>query len=147
MSALDKEIRTQESLFLSRVPQSQELHERASLSIPGGVTSSWASSRPVPVWVSHGEGAHVWDVDGNKYIDFHAGYGANIVGHANPAIVRAVQDRVTKGTHFAQPTPDSIVVAEELARRFGLPQWRFATQAQKQRWTQCISCAQSQAAT
>jgi len=89
----------------------------------------------------------VWDVDGNKYIDFHAGYGANIVGHANPAIVRAVQDRVTKGTHFAQPTPDSIVVAEELARRFGLPRGGFATQAQKQRWTQCISCAQSQAAT
>ncbi len=125
MSALDKVIRAEESLFLSRVPQSQALHERASLTIPGGVPSSWASSRPVPVWVSHGEGAHVWDVDGNKYIDFHAGYGANIVGHANPSIVRAVQDRVTKGTHFAQPTPDSIVVAEELARRFGLPQWRF----------------------
>ncbi|NDF88495.1 MAG: aminotransferase class III-fold pyridoxal phosphate-dependent enzyme [Actinobacteria bacterium] len=68
---------------------------------------------------------YVWDVDDNRYIDFHAGYGANIVGHANPAIVAAVQKRVTQGTHFAQPTPDSIVVAEELSRRFGLPQWRF----------------------
>lgn len=95
------------------------------MSIPGGVASSWASSRPVPIWVERGEGAYVWDVDGNKYIDFHSGYGANIVGHAHPAVVRAVQQRVTQGTHFAQPTPDLIVVAEALAQRFGLPKWRF----------------------
>ena len=49
-----------------------------------------------------------------------------LAGHAHPAIVRAVQDRVTKGTHFAQPTEDAIVVAEELQRRWGLPLWRFA---------------------
>ena len=83
--------------------------------MPGGVCSSWASSRPLPVWVSHGEGALVWDADGTEYVDMHAGYGVNVVGHANPAVVRAVQDRVTKGTHFAQPTEDAIVVAENLA--------------------------------
>jgi glutamate-1-semialdehyde 2,1-aminomutase len=55
----------------------------------------------------------------------HGGYGVNVVGHANPAVVRAVQDRVTKGTHFAQPTEDAIAVAENLAERFGLPKWRF----------------------
>ncbi len=93
--------------------------------MPGGVCTSWSSSRPVPVWVSHGSGAHVWDADGTEYVDVHAGYGVNVVGHANPAVVRAVQDRVTKGTHFAQPTEDVIYVAEELAARFGLPQWRF----------------------
>lgn len=125
MRSLDQIIEAEEQTFLSRVPKSVALHERASLSIPGGVPSSWASSRPTPVWVSHGEGAYVWDVDDNRYIDFHAGYGANIVGHANPSVVAAVQKRVTQGTHFAQPTPDSIVVAEELSRRFGLPQWRF----------------------
>ena len=125
MRSLDQIIEAEEQTFLRRVPKSVALHERASLSIPGGVPSSWASSRPTPVWVSHGEGAYVWDVDDNQYIDFHAGYGANIVGHANPSVVAAVQKRVTQGTHFAQPTPDSIVVAEELSRRFGLPQWRF----------------------
>ena len=61
--------------------------------------------RDYPFVMSHGRGAEVWDVDGNRYIDFHAGYGANVVGHANPAVVRAVQHRVTKGTHFAQPSP------------------------------------------
>jgi glutamate-1-semialdehyde 2,1-aminomutase len=118
-------IENEEQIFMGRVPRSAEMHLRASTSIPGGVSSSWASSRPTPVWVSHGKGAYVWDVDDNRYIDFHAGYGANVVGHANPAVVAAVQKRVTQGTHFAQPTPDSIIVAEELARRFGLPQWRF----------------------
>jgi glutamate-1-semialdehyde 2,1-aminomutase len=47
------------------------------------------------------------------------------VGHAHPAVVEAVQRRVALGTHFAQPTDDSIVVAEALAERFGLPMWRF----------------------
>ncbi len=56
----------------------------------------------------------------------HGGYGASIAGHAHPAIVAAVSDRVRRGTHFAQPTEDAIWVAGELARRFGLPQWRFA---------------------
>ena len=123
--SLDEIIENEERIFMSRVPKSVEMHQQASKSIPGGVPSSWASSRPTPIWVSHGEGSHLWDVDGNKYVDFHAGYGANVVGHANPAVVAAVQQRVTLGTHFAQPTPDVIVVAEALTKRFGLPKWRF----------------------
>ncbi|NDC91373.1 MAG: aminotransferase class III-fold pyridoxal phosphate-dependent enzyme, partial [Acidimicrobiia bacterium] len=91
MKSLDQIIEAEEQVFLDRVPKSVGLHQQASRSIPGGVPSSWASSRPTPVWVSHGKGAYVWDVDDNRYIDFHAGYGANIVGHANPAIVAAVQ--------------------------------------------------------
>ena len=77
------------------------------------------------MWVSHGEGAYVWDADGTRYIDMHGGYGVNVVGHANPFVAKAVQDRVMKGTHFAQPTEDAIVVAEALRERFGLPMWRF----------------------
>ncbi len=104
---------------------SRHLWERGQQVMPGGVCSSWASSRPLPVWVDRGEGAYVWDVDGTKYVDMHGGYGVNVVGHANPAVVRAVQERVAKGTHFAQPTEDAVYVAEALASRFGLPQWRF----------------------
>ena len=65
--------------------------------------------------MSHGEGSHVWDVDGNEYVDMHGGYGAAIAGHGHPALVEAVSARVRRGTHFAQPTEDAIWVAEELA--------------------------------
>jgi glutamate-1-semialdehyde 2,1-aminomutase len=59
-------------------------------------------------------------------MDLHNGFGAMLVGHAHPAVVKAVQDRVALGTHFAQPTADLIAVSRELARRFLLPKWRFA---------------------
>jgi glutamate-1-semialdehyde 2,1-aminomutase len=58
-------------------------------------------------------------------IDFHNGFGSMVQGHANPAIVEAVQRQVSRGTHFAAPVEDAIVVSEELVRRFGLPQWRY----------------------
>ena len=58
-------------------------------------------------------------------MDLHGGYGAALAGHAHPAIQQAIQPR-PKGTHFAQPTPNAVAVARELARRFGLPRWRFA---------------------
>ena len=80
---------------------------------------------PLPVVLERGEGVWVWDVDGNEYVDLHGGYGAMLAGHAHPAVVAAVSDRVRKGTHFAQPTADAIAVAEELSERYGLPLWRF----------------------
>ncbi|MGH2815067.1 MAG: aspartate aminotransferase family protein, partial [Actinomycetota bacterium] len=123
---LDELIAAQEQRFLDRQPQSRALLERAAGSLAGGVTSSWQISQPQAVWISHGRGSRVWDADGNEYVDLHGGYGVMAVGHAHPAVVAAVSDRVAKGTHFAQPTSEAIVVAEELRRRFGLPLWRFA---------------------
>ena len=123
---LDELIAAQEGRFLERQPRSRELLERAGRSLAGGVTSSWQISRPQAVWISHGLGSRVWDADGTEYVDLHGGYGVMAVGHAHPAVVAAVSDRVAKGTHFAQPTVDAVTVAEELARRFGLPLWRFA---------------------
>ena len=67
----------------------------------------------------------MWDVDGNEYVDFHNGFGVMCVGHANPVIAAAVKARMDEGTHFAAPTEGSIIVAEELRRRWGLPHWRF----------------------
>jgi glutamate-1-semialdehyde 2,1-aminomutase len=125
-SRLDELIATQEQRFLDRQPRSRALLERASRSLAGGVTSSWQISRPQAVWISHGSGSRVWDADGNEYVDLHGGYGVMAVGHAHPRVVAAVSARVRKGTHFAQPTEEAVVVAEELARRFGLPLWRFA---------------------
>lgn len=126
MGTIDDRILEEEQRFLERTPRSRALWERALEVMPGGVTSSWSSTRPIPVWIDRGDGGHVWDADGNEYVDYHAGYGVNVVGHNNPAIVEAVQRRVTLGTHFAQPVEDAIVVAEALSERFGLPQWRFS---------------------
>lgn len=122
---IDSLIEEEERRFLARIPQSLARAEEASEVLAGGATSSWMISRPAAVWVSHGTGSKVWDVDGTEYVDLHGGYGVMVAGHANPAVVEAVQRRVTQGTHFAQPTDDAIVVARELAKRFDLPMWRF----------------------
>jgi glutamate-1-semialdehyde 2,1-aminomutase len=116
----------QEEVFAARQPESRRLAGRAGLALAGGVTSSWQTTRPQPVWLSHGKGSKVYDVDGNEYVDLHGGYGAALAGHGHPAIVEAIRGQAALGTHFAQPTPAAILVAEELARRFGLPLWRFA---------------------
>ena len=108
-----------------RTPASKERYERAVKVMPKGVPSSFQENDPWPVYVERGAGTSVWDVDGNEYIDFHNGFGVMCIGHANPTVGAAVKARVDLGTHFAAPTDGSIVVAEELTRRFGLPQWRF----------------------
>ena len=108
-----------------RTPQSAKRYERAVKVMPGGVPSSFQENDPWPVYVERGEGSRVWDVDGNEYTDFHNGFGVMCIGHANPKVGAAVKARVDDGTHFAAPTDGSIVVAEELQKRFGLPQWRF----------------------
>lgn len=123
---LDDLIAEEEAVFLRRQPVSAALVQRAQHSLAGGATSNWQIASPQAVWLSHGVGGHIVDVDGMEYVDMHGGYGVSLVGHAHPAIVRAVNQRVTRGTHFAQPTEDAIVVAEELSRRFGLPLWRFS---------------------
>jgi glutamate-1-semialdehyde 2,1-aminomutase len=110
--------------FRGRQRGSRAMSERAR-TLAGGATSSWQVAEPHAVWLSHGAGSKVYDVDGNEYSDFHGGYGVSLAGHAHPAIVEAVRARVARGTHFAQPTEDSIVVADNLAERFGQPLWRF----------------------
>jgi glutamate-1-semialdehyde 2,1-aminomutase len=108
-----------------RTPASAEMYARARRPLAGGVASSYQNRDPWPIYLERGEGPRVWDVDGNEMLDFHNGFGSMIQGHANPAILRAVADRAPLGTHFAAPTEDAVVVAEELARRFGQPRWRF----------------------
>ena len=128
-AAVDKRLEAviagQEEIFVARQPKSLELSRRAVKALAGGVTSSWQITRPQSVWISHGTGSKIYDVDGTEYVDMHGGYGAGLAGHAHPAIVETVTARVSKGTHFAQPTEDAIILAEELGKRWGLPLWRF----------------------
>jgi glutamate-1-semialdehyde 2,1-aminomutase len=108
-----------------RTSGSRDLFERARSTLAGGIASSYQHREPWPIYLSHGLGSRVWDVDDNELIDFHNGFGSMVQGHAHPAIVRAVRERVALGTHFAAPTEDGVIVAEELSRRFGLPRWRY----------------------
>jgi glutamate-1-semialdehyde 2,1-aminomutase len=119
-------IEAQEEIFVRRQPESARLAGVATGALAGGVVSSWQISRPQPVWLSHGSGSKLYDVDGNEYVDLHGGYGVSLAGHGHPAIVEAVRAQVERGTHFAQPTETALAAASELSRRFGLPQWRFA---------------------
>ena len=111
--------------FAHRTGASRELWERASNAVAGGVTSSLHGAYPWLVYIDRGEGARVWDVDGNEYVDFHNGFSAMVQGHAHPAIVAAVRERAPLGTHFGATTEQAVAVAEELTRRFELPFWRF----------------------
>jgi glutamate-1-semialdehyde 2,1-aminomutase len=108
-----------------RTQGSAAMYERARRSLSGGVASSYQARDPFPIYLTTGKGPVVNDVDGNRMWDFHNGFGSMVQGHAHPAIVRAVSERVAEGTHFAATTEDGIIVAEELQRRFGLERWRF----------------------
>src|SRR3954454_20423616 len=115
----------EEARLNERTPASRATFERADRVLAGGVASSYQLRDPWPIYLDRGDGPRVWDVDGNEMWDFHNGFGSMVQGHAHPAIGRAVQERYGKGTHFAAPTEDAIVVAEELQRRWDIPRWRY----------------------
>jgi glutamate-1-semialdehyde 2,1-aminomutase len=104
---------------------SRDMYARARESLSGGVASSYQLRDPWPIYLESGVGPKVWDVDGHEYYDFHNGFGSMVQGHAHPAIGKAIQERYAKGTHFAAPTEDAVVVGEELKRRWNLPRWRY----------------------
>jgi glutamate-1-semialdehyde 2,1-aminomutase len=112
--------------LLDRTGASKALFERAQRSMPLGVPSSFQVGDPYPLYLSRGKGATVWDVDGNEYVDVHNGFGSMIVGHAHPKVVEAIARAAKDGTHFAAPTENTVVFAEELCRRFQLERVRMA---------------------
>src|SRR3954471_20654616 len=118
-------IEREEKALNDTTRKSEQMYKRADAVLSGGVASSYQLRDPWPIYLERGSGPKVWDVDGNKMYYFHNGFGAMVQGHAHPAIGRAIRERYDKGTHFAAPTEDAIVVGDELARRWGLPKWRF----------------------
>ena len=118
-------IEREEKALNERTRKSEQMYRRAQNVLTGGVASSYQLRDPWPIYLERGKGPKVWDVDGNEMYDFHNGFGSMVQGHAHPAIGKAIQDRYDDGTHFAAPTEDAVVVAEELKRRWGLPRWRY----------------------
>lgn len=95
--------------------KSEELFGEALKYIPGGVNSPVRAFRAVggqPFFVNKAKGAHVWDVDGNEYVDYVGTWGPAILGHAHPKIIKAVQDAAQHGTSFGIPNPFEVTMAK-----------------------------------
>jgi glutamate-1-semialdehyde 2,1-aminomutase len=99
--------------------KSQQAFERAQQSLVEGVNSpsrGAAVYSPGPIFLDRGHGSHVWDVDGNQYIDFMMSFGALIQGHAHPKLVSIVTQAMSEGSHFAAATPAEAEAAERFCR-------------------------------
>jgi glutamate-1-semialdehyde 2,1-aminomutase len=97
--------------------RSKELYERAVKVIPGGVNSPVRAFRAVggdPVFIQRGEGAYLYDVDGNRYLDCIGSWGPLLLGHAHPDILSAISAQLSHGTTFGAPTELEVQFAEEL---------------------------------
>lgn len=124
-------LKKEDERFIVEHPRSLEMFERAKKSLLDGVPMNWMIkwASPFPLFVKEGQGAHFWDVDGHRYLDFCLGDTGAMTGHAPPQAVDAICDRIRRGTTFMLPSEDAIFVAEELQRRFGLPYWQTALTA------------------
>ncbi|WP_437194351.1 glutamate-1-semialdehyde 2,1-aminomutase [Planctomicrobium sp. SH527] len=95
--------------------RSQAAFERASKVIPGGVNSPARAFGGVggsPVFIARGQGPHLYDIDGNRYLDFVGSWGPHILGHRHPAVIEAVQRALETGTSFGAPTEIETDLAE-----------------------------------
>ncbi len=104
---------------MSDLSRSRALFERAQRTIPGGVNSPVRAFRAVggtPPFIARGQGAHIWDVDGNRYIDYVCSWGPLILGHRHPAILEAIERALERGTSFGMPTEGEIELAEAICR-------------------------------
>ena len=128
---LGKLITLEEERFLALHPKSGELFEKAKKVMPGGVPMSWMAKWPgaYPLFVDRAQGAHFFDVDGNQYVDLCLGDTGSMTGHSPRATVDAIKNQLSRGLTAMLPTEDSVIVASELARRFGLPLWQFTVTA------------------
>ncbi len=98
-------------------PTSHELLEQAKHLLPGGVNSpvrSFASVGGDPFFVARAAGSKIYDVEGREYIDYVCSYGPLILGHAHPAIVRAIQEQAERGTSYGAPTEWEVELASEI---------------------------------
>jgi glutamate-1-semialdehyde 2,1-aminomutase len=101
--------------------RSSELYKRALSVLPGGVNSPVRAMGSIgrdPIFIDRGEGPHVWDVDGNRYVDWVSSWGPLILGHADPTVVEAVRDAAASGTSYGAATEGEIELAEEVSGRF-----------------------------
>jgi glutamate-1-semialdehyde 2,1-aminomutase len=113
--------------FLRRTPGSAAESRKARAVLPLGVSSNFRYYDPYPLVIARGQGCHLWDVDGHRYIDYNLAQGTMVVGYAHPEIVRAVEAAAASGSMFSLPAASDRQMAELLCARFPVDQVRFTT--------------------
>lgn len=101
--------------------QSKEAFQDATQVIPGGVNSPVRAASAVdctPLFIERGKGAHIWDIDGNQYLDYVGSWGPLIAGHAHPEVIEAVTTAAQKGLSFGAPTLEETLLAKELTSAY-----------------------------
>jgi len=106
-----------EERYRSLTPKSAEYAQRAERVMPGGDTRTTTYHRPYTLTLVRGEGAHLWDVDGNKYIDLIGNYTSLVHGHAYPPIRQAIEHVARDGTAWPARSPEQVELAELLCQR------------------------------
>ncbi len=119
--ALEKEL----EIFERRTPKSAEAHKKNLKRIPLGVASNYRAYDPYPIFVQEGKGGRFRDLDGNEYIDHNLCFGALMAGHCHPAVMKAVEKRLSTGTMFGMPHNMEWELAEEICTRFPVEMCRF----------------------
>jgi len=98
--------------------KSKELFQQAKKIIPSGVNSPVRYYPPYPFFVQKSQGSFIWDVDGNRYIDFCNGYGALLLGHNRKEIITAVSKQLKTGTLFGAPTQQEVELSKLISKNF-----------------------------
>lgn len=111
--------------YRALTPRSAALSKRASKTLPRGVESNFRYYDPYPLYLAHASGARVRDVDGREYLDFALCFGALMAGHAHPKVAEAIARQARTGTLFGMPHELMVELAEELAARYPVDQFRF----------------------
>jgi glutamate-1-semialdehyde 2,1-aminomutase len=107
---------TIEAAWRERTPGSASLAAEAGELFPSGITHDGRHLKPYGLYVERAKGAHKWDVDGHRYVDYYGGHGALLLGHAHPEVTDAAQAALARGTHFAAGHPLEIAWAQAVQR-------------------------------
>jgi glutamate-1-semialdehyde 2,1-aminomutase len=103
--------------YKATTARSRQLYEEALRVMPGGNSRTTTFFDPYPFYIARGEGARIWDADGVERLDFNGNYTSLILGHANPHVVKAIQDAAAQGMSFPGPSEHEVRLAEILTRR------------------------------
>jgi len=107
-----------ESAYRERTPGSEEAYHELCEHVPAGVASTYRAFDPYPMVIDRADGPHLWDVDGNRYVDFDMNNGAGMVGHNHPDVTEAIRDQLDRGTLYTHPHELLGEAAAALAERW-----------------------------